>query len=130
MDVETDPVTGKSYNTEYFNGLEKMKVVQEQTYLGDLISSDGTHNKKVQQRSNKGLGVITQIMNILESTYFGKHFFEVAIVLRDSLFLSSLLLNTEAWVNYTDKDVRILEQCDEILLTKILDCDTNSSKAK
>ena len=73
--------------------------------------------------------MITQIMNILESTYFGKHFFKVAIVLRDSLFLSSLLLNTEAWVNYTDKDVRILEQCDEILLTKIMDCGTNSSNA-
>ena len=85
--------------------------------------------KKVQQRSNKGLGVITQIMNILESTFFGKYFFEVALVLRESLFLSSLLLNTEAWVNYTDKDVRILEQCDEILLTKIMDCGTNSSNA-
>ena len=129
VDVVTDPETGESSNREYFNGLEKMKVVQEQTYLGDLISSDGTHTKKVQQRSNKGLGVITQIMNILESTYFGKYFFEVALVLRESLFLSSLLLNTEAWVNYTDKDVRILEQCDEILLTKIMDCGTNSSNA-
>ena len=129
VDVVTDPVTGKLSNREYFNGLEKMKVVQEQTYLGDLIASDGTHTKKVQQRSSKGLGVINQIMSILEKTYYGKYFFEVAMVLRESLFLSSLLLNSEAWVNYTDKDVRILEQCDEILLTKILDCDANSSNA-
>ena len=43
--------------------------------------------------------------------------------------MSSLLLNSEAWVNYSDKDVRILEQCDEILLTKILDCDANTSNA-
>ena len=68
-------------------------------------------------------------MSILEKTYYGKYFFEVAMVLRESLFLSSLLLNSEAWVNYTDKDIRILEQCDEILLTKILDCDANSSNA-
>ena len=68
-------------------------------------------------------------MQILDSTYFGKYYHEVAIVLRGSLFLSSILLNSEAWINYTDKDVRILEQCDEILLGKILDCDANTSNA-
>ena len=82
MDAVTDHVTGKCTNREYFNGDEKMKVKQEQTYLGDLISSDGTHKKKVQERSNKGLGVINQIVNILESTFFGKYFFEIAMVLR------------------------------------------------
>ena len=51
------------------------------------------------------------------------------MVLRESLFLSSLLLNAEAWVNYTEKDIRILEQCDEILLSRILDCDGNTSNA-
>ena len=129
VDVVTDPVTGKVSNSESFNGLEKMKVKQEQTYLGDLISADGTHTQKVKERSNKGLGVINQIMNILQSTYFGKFFFEVAMILRESLFLSSLLLNSEAWVNYSDKDVRILEKCDEMLLTRVLDCDSNSSNA-
>ena len=125
----TDPVTGQSTNSEYFNGYEKMELKQEQTYLGDLLASDGTHTKNVQNRSNKGLGVINQIMQILESTYFGKYFFEIAMVLRQSLFLSSVLLNSEAWVGYTEKDVRILEKCDEILLTKILDCDGNNSNA-
>ena len=99
-------------------GYETMKMKQEQTYLGDLLSSDGTQTKNVQQRRNKCLGVINQVMQILESTYFGKYYFEIAMVLRQSLFLSSLLLNSEAWVNYSEKDVRILEQCDEILLTK------------
>ena len=51
------------------------------------------------------------------------------MVLRESLFLSSILLNSEAWVNYSEKDVRILEQCDEILLARILDCDGNTSNA-
>ena len=89
-----------------------MKCKSEQLYLGDLISADGSHTKNVQLRSNKGLGVINQIMQILEATYFGKYFFEVATILRESLFLSSMLLNSEAWVNYTQKDVRILEQCE------------------
>ena len=56
VDVVTDPVTCKSSNSEYFSGYETMKLKQEQTYLGDLLSSDGTQAKNVQQRRNKGLG--------------------------------------------------------------------------
>ena len=90
-----------------------MTCKSEQLYLGDLISADGSHTNNIQLRSNKGLGVINQIMQILEATYYGKYFFEVAIILRESLFLSSMLLNSEAWVNYAPKYVRIMEQCDE-----------------
>ena len=128
-EVVTDPITGLCTQSETFQGNVKMEVKQEQLYLGDLISADGSQTKNVQLRRSKGFGIINQIMQILESTYFGKYFFEVAMVLRDSLFLSSLLLNSEAWVNYSEKDVRILEQCDEILLTKVLDCDANTSNA-
>ena len=101
----------------------------KQLYLGDIISSNGSHTKNVQNRKNKGIGIINQIMQMLESTYFGKYYYEVAMVLRDSLFLSSVLLNSEAWVNYSERDIRILEQCDEILLGNILDCDANTSNA-
>ena len=105
-----------------------MKEKSEQMYLGDIISTDGKHFKNIQHRKNKALGIINQIMQILESTYFGKHYFEVALVLRSSLFISSLLLNSEAWTNLTDKDIRGLEQSDsEILLSKILDFEANSS---
>ena len=30
-------------------------------------------------------------------------------------------------MNYTEKDVRMLEQCDEVLLSRIMECDSNSS---
>ena len=66
----------------------------EQMYLGDIISNDGKHLKNIQHRKNKALGIINQIMQILESTYFGKHYFEVALMLRSSLFISSILLNS------------------------------------
>ena len=126
-DVVTDPVTGKVSQSEHYGGLEKMKEKNEQMYLGDIISTDGKHVKNIQHRKNKALGIINQIKQILESTYFGKHYFEVALVLRSSLFISSLLLNSEAWTNLTDKDIRGLEQSDEILLSKILDSEANSS---
>jgi hypothetical protein len=66
-------------------------------------------------------------MQILDSVYFGKYYFEVALVLRFNLLVSSILLNSEAWVNLTDKDIRGLEQTDEILLSRITDCEANTS---
>ena len=73
VEVLIDPVTGTCTQSDVFKGNGK--------------KADGTHNKKCQLRRNKGLGVIIQIMQILDSTYFGKYFFEVAMVLRESLFL-------------------------------------------
>ena len=127
VELFTDAQTGKCSQSEYFSGLEKMKVKKEQTYLGDVVSADGSNSKNVEGRKNKGLGIINQIMQISESSFFGKYYFEVPLVLRSSLLLSSLLLNSEAWVNLTEKDIRALEQTDEILLTKILDCDYKTS---
>ena len=125
-DVETDPDTGEAYISENFAGDVKMKTKEEQMYLGDVVSANGKHLKNVLHRKAKGLGVINQIMQILSSTFFGKYHFEVALVLRESLLLSSLLLNSEAWVNLTDADIRKLEQTDEILLSKILECEANT----
>ena len=104
-----------------------MEEKQEQVYSGDVISVDGRHDKNVKARKDKSLGTINEIMQILESTFYGKFYFEVALVLRSSLLHSSLLLNSEAWVNLTDKNIRALEQTDELLLTKILGCDSNTS---
>ena len=78
---------------EYISGNVKMDSKKEQNYLGDLLSSDGSHTKNIHDRRNKGYGIINQIVQILESTYFGKYYFQVAMVLRESLFLSSILLN-------------------------------------
>ena len=43
-----------------------MENVSEDLYLGDIISSDGKNRKNVDKRISKGLGLITQIMNLLE----------------------------------------------------------------
>ena len=48
-------------------------------------------------------------------------------MLRSSLLLSSILLNSEAWINLSDKDIRVLEKADEMLLSRILESDSNTS---
>ena len=129
IDIVEDLETGESIQKESFVGPQKMKEKEEQIYLGDVISSDGKHAKNVSARKNKALGTIDQIMQILETVFFGKYHFEVAMILRSSLLLSSLLLNSEAWVNLSDQDIRSLEQTDEILLSKIVESSANTSNA-
>ena len=65
--------TGQCEQKESFSEQEKMKVKHEQVYLGDVISDDGKQVKNVQARKSKSLGIITQIMEILKSVYFGKY---------------------------------------------------------
>ena len=67
--VETDEVS------ESYGGLEKMSVKHKQLYLGDIISSDSRHSSNIQTRKIKGQGVINQIMDILQSVFFGKYYF-------------------------------------------------------
>ena len=52
--VEPDVQTGEASRQEYFAGQEKMKQKQEQMYLGDLLSENGSHSTIVLQRKNKG----------------------------------------------------------------------------
>jgi hypothetical protein len=53
VEVTTDTNTGKCLQNEYFGGQEEMGMKIEQMYLGDIISSDGTDTKNVQNRRRK-----------------------------------------------------------------------------
>ena len=72
-----------------------MEESEEERYLGDLITSDGLNKRNVAAR--KGYGIIEKIMEMLQEISFGPNYFIVANLLRHSLFLSSVLLNSEAW---------------------------------
>jgi hypothetical protein len=49
-------------------------------------------------------------------------FFKVAVILRNSHLVSSLLTNAEAWYNVTQADIDLLESVDESLLRRVLEC--------
>ena len=59
-----------------------MQHVQLDTYLGDIIASDGSNNKNVEKRVSRGNGLIPDILSILESVSLGKHYFKMAVLLR------------------------------------------------
>ena len=57
---------------------------------------------------------------MLDDIPFGKHYFEVGIILRDSLLVSSVLFNSEAWYNLTESELDLLETVDLLFLRKLL----------
>ena len=90
------------------------------TYLGDVISDDGQNTKNIKNRISKGLGIISEIMNILESVTLGVHYFSTAILLRESLFLNGILTNCEIWYGLNKSEIQELENLDRNLLRKVL----------
>ena len=111
-----------------FEGEENMEEVQEEKYLGDIISKDGKNIKNFKARVNKGTGIVNKIMNILDGIPFGQFYFEVALILRNSLLVSSMLCNSEAWYNITNSELNFLETVDLMLLRKILNSPKSTPK--
>ena len=88
--------------------------------LRDVISSDGKNVLNIQERKRRGLVAVNQIGQMLDDLCLGKFHFEAGNILRNSLLLSTLISNSEAWYNLTNKDISELESVDEALLRKIL----------
>ena len=98
-----------------------MQEVKEETYLGDIISCDGKNSKNIQNRISKGVGIISQILNLHETISFGPYLFEIATLLRESLLINGTLTNVEVWYNLTNADVKEFENLDKLLFRKLLE---------
>ena len=94
--------------------------VSEATYLGDIISQDGKNTKNVRSRVSKGMGIVTKIMDILNTVTFGKKYFEIAIILREAKLVNGMLTNIEVWHGLLNSEISELEEVDKLLLRKIL----------
>ena len=97
-----------------------MEQVSKETYLGDIISDDGKNTSNIKARISKGLGIITQIMNLLEQVTLGEHYFSTAVLLRESMFLNGILTNSEVWYGIKEAELEQLESLDKDLLQQIL----------
>ena len=84
------------------------------------MSSDGTNDSNINARKFRGITIVNQICSLLHSIYFGSYVFEVAMTMRNSFLISSMLTNSSVWYNVTMKQIVTLEQVDEQLLRCIL----------
>ena len=112
--------TGEIDTVDCYDGEKEMDVKSEEKYLGDMISTDGRNMKNIKARITKGKGIVNKILTVLDGIPFGKHYFEVGMFLRNSLLVSSMLFNAEAWYNLTNAELDLLETVDLLLLRQLL----------
>ena len=96
-----------------------MPAVHSDSYLGDIICGDGSNKQNIASRVTKGHGRIAQIMSMIEKLSLGKHYFRIALLLRDTIFLSAILTNAEVWYRLTESEIAELEMLDKTLLKRI-----------
>jgi hypothetical protein len=97
-----------------------MKPVLEDTYLGDVVRADGRNISNIENRVSKGLGIISQIMTVLETISFGKSYYQIGLRLREAVFLNGILTNAEIWYNLNKTEIEDLSIVDRLLLRRIL----------
>ena len=68
-------------------------------------------------------------MGYLDDICFGRFHFKVAKMLRETVFLNSILLNSEAWYSVDKQTIEELEKLDNILLKKIFELPTSTPAA-
>ena len=105
-----------------------MEEREDEKYLGDIISKDGHNLKNIKMRVNKGKGIVKKILNILEGIPFGKLYYQVAVLLRNSWLVSSLLCNSEAWFNLNKPELDLLETVDVMVLRSLLNAPQSTPK--
>ena len=98
----------------------KMPEVLSETYLGDILCSDGKNTKNIKNRISKGLGIIAQIMNILDDVNFGPHYFKIALLLRESMLINGTITNAEIWYNFNQNEVQEFQNLDKLFFRRIL----------
>ena len=89
------------------------------SYLGDILNENGTIDDTVNQRRNKSIGIINQVRSILTSVSLGFYYFDIALILRESMLVNGILTNAEVWYNTKEEHLTILESAD-IELMRIL----------
>ena len=102
------------------HGLD-MKTAENERYLGDILTTDGRIDQNIDDRYNKGIGKVNEIMSMLQEVSFGPHYFQMAMLFRSSILLSSILCNAEVLYGVTKSHVEKLEQADRTFFRRLFE---------
>ena len=97
-----------------------MEKVTEDTYLGSVISDSCDNSKKLEKAIDKGIGISSVIMAMLQELSLGNYYLEIATLLRETLFINGFLWNIETWYGIKENDLNELEKIDRMLIKRIL----------
>ena len=97
-----------------------MKKTDSEVYLGEIISSSGSNEKNIANKSNQGVGAVSQIFSSLSQISLGHYYYDIAFIMRDSILVSKLVSSSEIWYNVTKQEYQKLENIDEMFFRRLL----------
>ena len=107
---------------------QKMKKSESCSYLGDRLSSDGTLDLTIEERRQKGVGLVTQITGMVNQLSFGNFYFKIAFMFRNCMYVNGILTNSEIWHNLSKKNQDILQAGDIMLVRNLLKGHSKTAK--
>ena len=127
--VEWNGWIGKSQECHKIqvNGIELTKVEHEK-YLGQYISANGSNDKNVTERCNKGIAMQCQVFVMLGEISLGSYYFHIGLLLRDTNLINAVLFGAEAWYGITKKQLDQIEKIDMMFFKKLFNSSNNVAK--
>ena len=71
-----------------------MKETESEKYLGDVIHQSGNIQETINRRKEKGIGIVAEILYIINEIPLGKHRVGVALKLREVMFINGIFYNS------------------------------------
>ena len=99
------------------------------TYLGDLFNQKGNNDDLIKDRVKRGTKAMITIMALMSETEVGEHYISVMLLLYRSLFLSTMLFNSQTWSKLRKKDIDALKLIQLKFLKRILGVPSSACNA-
>ena len=108
---------------------DKLKEVKSVVCLGDVFNSKGNNDDLVKDRVKRGTASMVSILGFMRETQLGAHTISVYLLLHDAIFLASILFNSQAWSNMTDKKIQQISAIQLKLLKKAMKARPSTANA-
>ena len=95
-------------------------LVEEIVYLGDVFNANGNNDGLIKDRVRRATKAMISITSLIKETNLGIHEVQVWLLLYRSLFLSTVLFNSQTWSRLRMKDIEQLQVAQLKFLKKIL----------
>ena len=64
---------------------------------------------------------VSQIFNMLENVSFGPHYFQMALLFRESMLINGIITNAEIWYNLNKSEIEEFESLDRLFFRRLLE---------
>ena len=90
---------------------QEMIKVDCDKYLGDYLSVEGKNDRNINEKWNKGIGFVSQVIGLLKEISLGQYYFDIALLLRNTNILNGILFNYEVLYGLTKTQIEKNQKC-------------------